>query len=142
MKNEPAQDDVEDGVPLLVGHAVEPGVARQPGVVDEDVQPAELGLGRRDDRVRCLGRADAPDRRDRGPPRFPDRRRDRSALSRVEIVDDHGGPAQRQLECDARPIPLPAPVTRAPRDPPRPIHGGRGGLGSDDAEQRTDQTFV
>ena len=41
----PSQRDVEDAVPLVVGHVDDGGLTAEAGVVDQDVDPAERGDG-------------------------------------------------------------------------------------------------
>ena len=84
---------------------MEGAVAREAGVVDEDVEPAELPLGDRDHRVGRLRVGDRPDR-DGGPG-------SESATERghvlVDVVDDHGRAVAREPARDRLADPAPGP---------------------------------
>jgi hypothetical protein len=99
--------DPHDVVPLGEGHVRERPVAQDAGVVDEDVEPAEL-LDRRGDQSlgpRLVGdvvavhhglpaeRPDVVDDLLRGPDRGPG-----AVNFGAEVVDDHIGPLAGELE--------------------------------------------
>ena len=123
------QIDGENGVPVVVGHPEHELIAGDPGIVDEDVDPAQFG--------RSLSRPAPPVRRARpGSPAargwLPGRSR-RRAIAGLRNASPRGRPAplapQEPLRLQRRwrrRLPSPAPAFRkdrtpsAPRRPPCP----------------------
>ena len=102
-----AQVRVDDLLPVLVAHARDQRVARDAGVVDEDVDVAELRLDALDQRLRLRGIADVRTHRDAA-----DLRRDRlGRLVPGAVVHGHARAAARQLARDGG-----ADAARAARD--------------------------
>ena len=83
-----AQVHVDDGVEVVVAHLPQHGVAQDPGVGDEDVEPPEVLDGGGDELLRGLGRAHRRDDRD-GLAALRLDRGDRSVGGRGIHVVDH-----------------------------------------------------
>ena len=129
--------DVEDVVPLLVGHVLDGAVPGEAGVVDDDVEAAE-GLDRGADEAVAEIRRGHVAGADRGrAAEVSDGGGGLLGGSGVEVVDHDAGALARQLERDgpadapARPrhdgdFPVqlghdPLPLSQAPRIRRRPI---------------------
>ena len=110
--------DVDDGVPLLLGHVDDDSIAQDAGVVDEDVEVAEGLDGRVHEALRALPRRDAVAVRDGLPAHGDDLVRHllgRGAVAAgavggaAEVVHDDlrslPGEQQRVLAADAAPGP-------------------------------------
>ncbi|CAB4924196.1 unannotated protein [freshwater metagenome] len=92
-----AQVGGDDRVELLVGHLPQRGVAQDAGVVDQHVQPAELGDGAVDQRLGGLAGPDGHDLGDGAAPVGGDRVDGGLRDLGVHVVDHDGGAAAGQL---------------------------------------------
>ena len=115
--------DVDDRVPFLFGHVEAHLVPEDPGVVDEDVEPAELVDGLGDQRLTAVPARDVVEVRGRlptGGDDLVDHLLGRTLVGAfaarlaAEVVDDDRSTLlAASSSASARPIPRPAPVTIA-----------------------------
>ena len=107
--------DVDVTPPAARALLQEPSAAHTAGVVDEDVDPAELGVGLRDRGEDLLVVHDVGRHRERSSSERFDRDNRLRRAVRVDVEDRDVGPVCREPQRDPRPIPAPAPVTTATR---------------------------